>query len=109
MQIHLEDISFVLNRETDNRNDIFLYPRHEGKAWVAYEQSAHNLHLLMPCIPLSHRRIKDVPLVVTMITVPQLSLDFLIETGVYMSDCDGGRNLKLRMPRSMTVKVKQLY
>lgn len=104
MKLSTENMPVVLTREADNKHHIYLYPRCNGKAWVAYEQSAHNLHLLMPHINLLHRKVESVPKPLFTLIVPQLSLDVLIEKGVNMRDCDGGRNLKLTLPREMQQK-----
>lgn len=101
MEYHLENMSAVLSREADNRHHIYLYPRCRGKAWVSYEQSAHNLHLLMPHIKPISRKVEGVPQPITSFVVPKLSLEFLIEKGVDVRACDNGRNLKLTLPREM--------
>lgn len=104
MEYHLENMSAVLGRENGNLHHIYLYPRCQGKVWISYEQSAHNLYLLMPHIKFILRKVEGIPQPLTTFVVPQLSLDLLIEKGVDICACDDGRNLKLTLPREIRKK-----
>lgn len=101
MKSYHETISEILNREVSNRHYIYLYPRHNGKAWVAYEQSARNLHQLVPHIKHFCRRLDGTSRFVTTLVIPQYSLDYLTEKGVDICDYDNGRNLRLTLPWKM--------
>ena len=104
MKLNSEKSSAIQSREAMNRFYIYLYPRHKGKAWIAYGQSALNLHLLLPHICFLSKHIEGVHQILPTIIIPQLSLDFLIEKGVDITDCDDGRNLRLKLPLEMQKK-----
>ena len=64
----------IINREIDNYDHIYIYPL-SGKAWVAYGQSAINLHLLLPNINYRKQPNKEH---IEVMTVDQASLDSLL-------------------------------
>lgn len=100
MRTTTEQLSAILIKEAANKHQIYLYPYHRT-AWIAYEQSARNLHRLLPNISVVERCMKDIPFPLTVMVIPQLSLDFLQEKAIDIYKIDGECNMMICLPESV--------